>query len=46
MPLILVSFHEVNWCVSSNFKINSWSCAVGYFQYCCYGNFVIAFGSV
>jgi len=41
MPSILVSFHEVNWSVSSQFKINSWSFAVGYFQYCQYGDFVI-----
>ena len=34
MPLIFVSFHKINWCVSSQFEINSYSCAVGYFQYC------------
>jgi len=44
MPLSLVSFHEVNWWVSSQIKINRWSCAVGYFEYCHCGDFVIAFG--
>jgi len=38
MPLIFVSFHKINWRVSSQFEINSLSCTVGYFQYCHYGD--------
>jgi len=38
MPLIFVSFNKINLCVSSQFKVNSSSCAVGNFQYCHYGD--------